>query len=108
MKLFTDIYNIVYFGRLVWKLGKTVEGSFDIVQILRKQLEKLSNSVTFKQAVEAALKEREGRSTRTIQDFKWLSNRFLKNCEGLADKKIRTLTKEDCEMMIKKSFNTPV
>ena len=87
--------------------GGTIAGAIACIQMGQKEMEKIKASVPFKEAVETALKERENTTThRTYQDMKFISSTLLKKINWIGDKKIQTLSPEDCKEAIKFAFNT--
>ncbi len=70
-------------------------------------LEKQEKTVTFSQAVQEALKTRKDRRKRTITDFRYICNRLIKRCKGLANKRIRNITAIQCKEYIETAFDTP-
>lgn len=70
------------------------------------ELQRRELTVTFENAVKAALDARKHRRKRTISDFKYYTNRFMKRCEGLRLKKVRTISTQECEEYIAEAFTT--
>ena len=64
-------------------------------------------TVTFEKAVEAALKARKDRRTRTVYDFRYFTRRFMKRCPGLARRKVRAISAQECARYIEMAFDTP-
>ncbi len=64
-------------------------------------------TVTFEKAVEAALEARKDRRTRTVYDFRYFTRRFMKRCPGLARRRVRSITPQECTEYIEKAFVTP-
>lgn len=64
-------------------------------------------TVTFEKAVEAALEARRDRRIRTIYDFRYFTRRFMKCCPGLAHRRVRSISSQDCAGYIEKAFETP-
>ena len=69
-----------------------------------KQQEK---TVSFEQAVTAALDARKERRTRTVYDFRYFTRRFMKRCPGLARRRVRAITPQECAEYIEQAFDTP-
>ena len=70
-------------------------------------LRQQEKTVTFEKAVEAALKARQDRRQRTLYDFRYFTRRFLKRCPGLAKRRVRSITTEECAAYIETAFDTP-
>ncbi len=64
-------------------------------------------TVTFEKAVAAALEARKERRIRTLYDFRYITRRFMKRCAGLARRKVRSITPQECSEYIEKAFDTP-
>ena len=64
-------------------------------------------TVSFEKAVEAALEARKDRRTRTVYDFRYFSRRFMKRCPGLAARRVRSITPQECARYIETAFDTP-
>ena len=64
-------------------------------------------TVTFEKAVEAALEARKERRTRTVYDFRYFTRRFMKRCPGLAKRRVRSITPQECAGYIEQAFDTP-
>ena len=61
-------------------------------EALRQQ----ERTVTFEKAVESALEARKNRRTRTVYDFRYFTRRFMKRCKGLATRRVRSITPQEC------------
>ena len=72
-------------------------------EALRQQ----ERTVTFEKAVEAALEARKDRRTRTVYDFRYFTRRFMKRCPGLAKRRVRAMTPQECAGYIEQAFDTP-
>ena len=72
-------------------------------EALRQQ----ERTVSFEQAVAAALEARKDRRTRTVYDFRYFTRRFMKRCAGLARRRVRSLTPQECAEYIETAFDTP-
>ena len=65
-------------------------------------------TVTFERSVEEALEVRVGkRRVRTVSDFRYVTRRFMKRCKGLAQRRVRSITPEECAGWIAEAFDTP-
>ena len=72
-------------------------------EALRQQ----EKTVSFEQAVAAALEARKDRRTRTVYDFRYFTRRFMKRCAGLARRRVRSITPQECAEYIETAFDTP-
>ena len=70
-------------------------------------LKQLERTVSFEKAVAAALEARKDRRTRTLYDFRYFTRRFMKYCAGLARRKVRSITPQECAGYIEQAFDTP-
>ena len=73
------------------------------VEVLRQQ----EKTVTFEKAVKVALEARNDRRTRTVYDFRYFTRRFMKRCKGLAARRVRSITPQECAGYIEQAFETP-
>ena len=64
-------------------------------------------TMSFERAVEAALEERKGRRKRTLTDFRYITKRFMKKCKGLAKRRMRSITPQECAEYLREAFDTP-
>ena len=72
-----------------------------------KALQLQEKTVTFEKAVEAALEARKERRVRTVYDFRYFTRRFMKRCPGLARRKVRAISAQECARYIEMAFDTP-
>lgn len=72
-----------------------------------EELKKQERTVSFEKAVEAALEARRDRRARTVYDFRYFTRRFMKRCPGLARRKVRAISAQDCALYIEMAFDTP-
>ena len=72
-------------------------------EALRQQ----EKTVSFEQAVAAALEARKDRRTRTVYDFRYFTRRFMLRCKGLARRRVRSITPQECAEYIETAFDTP-
>ena len=72
-------------------------------EALRQQ----ERTVSFEKAVEAALEARKDRRTRTVYDFRYFTRRFMKRCPGLAKRRVRAISAQECAGYIEQAFDTP-
>ena len=64
-------------------------------------------TVTFERAVEVALEERKDRRKRTVVDFRYIAKRLMKRCRGLAKRRVRSMTPQECAGYLRQAFDTP-
>ena len=72
-----------------------------------EELRRREKTVTFARAVEEALEAREDRRKRTLCDFRGIAKRFMKRCKGLANRRMRSISAEECRDYIREAFDTP-
>ena len=72
-----------------------------------KALRQQERTVSFQKAVEAALEARRERRVRTVDDFRYFTRRFMKRCPGMARRKVRAITPQECAQYIEQAFDTP-
>lgn len=64
-------------------------------------------TVSFEKAVAAALEARGQRRQRTQVDFRYFTRRFMQRCKGLARRRVRSITPQECAQYIQAAFDTP-
>lgn len=72
-----------------------------------RELRRQEKTVTFARAVEVALEARNGRRARTQSDFRYITRCFMKRCRGLSNRRVRSISCEECERYINAAFGTP-
>jgi integrase len=72
-----------------------------------EELKKQEHTVTFEKAVAFALEARKDRRTRTVYDFRYFTRRFMRRCPGLARRRVRSITPQECAGYIEQAFDTP-
>ena len=70
-------------------------------------LRRLERTVSFEKAVTAALEARRESRARTQSDFRYFTRRFMKCCEGLASRRVRAITPQECTAYIETAFDPP-
>ena len=73
------------------------------VEALRER----ERTVSFERAVEAALEERSDRRRRTQSDFRYIMRRMMRRCKGLAKRRVRSMTAQECAGYLREAFDTP-
>ena len=71
------------------------------------ELQRQERTVSFEKAVDAALEARRERRVRTVYDFRYFTRRFMKRCPGLARRKVRAISAQECARYIEMAFDTP-
>ena len=71
------------------------------------ELKKQERTVSFEKAVTFALEARRERRVRTVYDFRYFTRRFMKRCPGLARRKVRAISAQECAQYIEMAFDTP-
>lgn len=74
-----------------------------------EQLRLQEKTVTFAKAAETAweARERKGLRARSLCDFRYYCKRLLKRNPGLAQRRVRSMTPEECRTYLEKAFETP-
>ena len=72
-----------------------------------KALKQQERPVSFEKAVAAAREARKDQRTRTGYDFRYFTRRFMKRCPGLARRRVRSITPQECAGYIEQAFDTP-
>ena len=72
-----------------------------------EELQRRERTVTFERAVEEALAARKDRRKRTVYDFRYICRRFMKRCKGLAKRRVRSITPQECAGYLRVAFDTP-
>ena len=86
---------------------RALKRSKRIITLGAEALKQRERTVTFEKAVEAALEVRKERRTRTVYDFRYFTRRFMKRCKGLATRRVRSITPQECAEYIEQAFETP-
>lgn len=99
---------VVLIKELVGKIGRgSVRRARKCILLGEAELRNSEKTVSFAQAVEASLKEREGRRQRTVSDFRYITRRFIKRCPGLGQRRVRSIKPQECAQWIEAAFDTP-
>ena len=78
-----------------------------IIELGSEELKRQEKTVTFEKVVAAALNARKERRARTLCDFRYITRRFMKRCRGLAKRRGRAITGQECSDYIDTAFDTP-
>ncbi len=71
------------------------------------QLKATEKTVSFQTAAAEAVKEREKRRWRTLTDFRYIARRLIKANPSLGQRRIRSITTQDCEQFLHAAFTQP-
>ena len=77
------------------------------VELGAEELRRREKTVTFERAVEEALEARKDKRKRTVCDFRYITKRLMKLCKGIAKRRMRSITPQECAEYLRKAFNTP-
>lgn len=69
-------------------------------------LRQKEKTVTFAKAVEAAMDDKLGRRKRSMSDFRYLIKRMIKRCSGLALRRVRSITPQECSTYLRRAYET--
>lgn len=72
-----------------------------------EELARQEKTVSFEKAVATALEARQERRRRTVYDFRYITRRFMKRCPGLAKRRVRAISAQECAQYIESAFDTP-
>ena len=84
-----------------------IKRALKCINVGADELKKQERTVSFEKAVEAALEARRERRVRTVYDFRYFCKRFMKRCPGLAWRKVRAISAQECAQYIEMAFDTP-
>ncbi len=80
----------------------------ECVRLGAEEMRKRERTVTFRKAVETALEEREkkNRRARTVTDFRYYCKRMMVRNPGLAERRMRSISSEDCRKILESAFGS--
>ena len=83
-----------------------VKRARECVRLGAEEMRRREKTVTFAKAVETALEDRKrkGLRARSIVDFRYLCKRMMKMNPGLAERRMRSVTSEDCRRYLETAF----
>ncbi len=83
-----------------------VKRARECVRLGAEEMRKRERTVAFAKAVETALEDRKrkGPRARSIVDFRYLCKRMMKMNPGLAERRVRSITSEDCQRYLEAAF----
>ena len=78
----------------------------ECVRLGAEEMRKREKTVTFAKAVETALEDRKrkGLRARSIVDFRYFCKRMVKMNPGLAERRVRSITSDDCWRYLETAF----
>ena len=102
-----DVLEAALVAREALEFGRgRVRRARECVRLGAEEMRKREKTVTFRKAVEAALEEREkkNRRARTVTDFRYYCKRLMVRNPGLAERRVRSITAEDCRTYLQKAY----
>ena len=77
------------------------------IRLGKDALRQREKTVSFETAVAEALEARKDRRARTLSDFRYICRRLMKRCPGLAQRRLRSLSPQECAEYLHAAFDTP-
>ena len=103
-----DVLDAALVAKSAMEAGRgRVKRALKCIAAGAESMQQQERTVTFEKAVEAALDARKDRRTRTVYDFRYMTRRFMKRCKGLAARRVRSITPQECVGYIEQAFETP-
>ena len=103
-----DILEAAFVAKLALEEGHgRVKRALECIMTGAEALREREKTVTFERAVLEALEERKDRRPRTLSDFLYIVRRLMKRCKGLAKRRMRSITPEECAAYLREAFDTP-
>ena len=103
-----NIMEAALVARAALEAGRyKVKRAMKCVALGVEELKRQEKTVSFEKAVAEALAARKGRRARTQSDYRYVTRRFMKRCEGLAQRRVRSIRPEECAAYIEQAFSTP-
>ena len=102
-----DVLEAALVAREALECGRgRVRRARECVRLGAEEMRKREKTVTFRKAVEMALEEREkkNRRARTVTDFRYYSKRLMVRNPGLAERRVRSITSDDCRQYLETAF----
>ena len=102
-----DVLEAALVAREALECGRgRVKRARECVRLGAEEMRKREKTVTFAKAVETALEDRKrkGLRARSIVDFRYLCKRMMKMNPGLAERRMRSVTSEDCRRYLETAF----
>ena len=103
-----DILEAALLAKEVLSAGRgQIRRARRCIEAGEEALKQQERTVSFEKAVEAALEARMNRRIRTVYDFRYFTRRFMLRCKGLAKRRVRAITPQECAEYIDMAFDTP-
>ena len=102
-----DVREAALVAREALECGRgRVRRARECVRLGAEEMRKREKTVTFRKAVEMALEEREkkNRRARTVTDFCYYRKRLMVRNPGLAERRVRSITSEDCRRYLETAY----
>ena len=102
-----DILEAALVAKEALEYGRgRVKRARECVRLGAEEMRRRERTVTFAKAVETALEDRKrkGLRARSIVDFRYLCKRMMKMNPGLAERRMRSVTSEDCRRYLETAF----
>ena len=104
----TPVLDVAQLACAALKAGRgRIKRALKCISAGAEALRQQERTVSFEQAVAAALEARKDSRIRTIYDFRYFTRRFMKRCAGLARRRVRSITPQECAEYIETAFDTP-
>ena len=104
-----DVLEAALVAREVLECGRgRVRRARECVRLGAEEMRKRERTVTFRKALETALEEREkkNRRARTVTDFRYYCKRMMVRNPGLAERRMRSISSEDCRKILESAFGS--
>ena len=103
-----DIVEAAFIAKTALEAGRgRVKRAVECITMGAETLRLRERTVTFERAVLEALEERRDRRKRTLTDFRYIAKRLMKRCKGLAKRRVRGITPQECAGFLRQAFDTP-
>lgn len=103
-----DVVEAALIAKMALKVGRgRVKRARECISMGADALRSREKTVSFEHAVLEAWNERKERRKRTLTDFLYVSNRLMKRCNGLAMRRVRSMTPSECAEYLRQAFDTP-
>lgn len=103
-----DVLEAALVAKEALRVGRgRVKRAMKCIAAGEEELRRRERTVTFERAVEEALEVRKDRRKRTVYDFRYVTRRLMKRCKGLAKRRVRSITPQECADYLQAAFDTP-
>ena len=103
-----NVVEAAFVAKTALEAGRgRVKRAVECITTGAEALRSREKTVTFERAVLEALEERKDRRKRTLTDFRYITKRFMKRCKGLAKRRVRSITPQECAEYLRQAFDTP-